>query len=189
MMRHEVNFLHEVSRDAIEFAEAGGDIRAYSLLRPYYTALVFSMGHPVLRRREVRVAINEAIDRDELVRNGMRGHGEIAEGPFWPNHWAYPQGRFPVSFNPEAAKLRLESVGLKIDRRHTAADAGAVRVLLPHPGRRRALRADRAARAAPPLWRGDRHADRTGARSRSCCRGCRPGISTRSSSRSAAAGF
>jgi peptide/nickel transport system substrate-binding protein len=114
MMRHEVNFLQEVSRDAIEFAEAGGDIRAYPLLRPYYTALVFSMHHPMLRRREVRLAINEAIDRSELVRNGMRGHGQIAEGPFWPNHWAYPQGRFPVSFNPEAARLRLDGVGLKV---------------------------------------------------------------------------
>ena len=114
MMRHEVNFLHEVSRDAIEFAEAGGDIRAYPLLRPYYTALVFSMRHPVLRRPEVRVAINEAIDRHELVTNGMRGNGQIAEGPFWPYHWAYPQGRFPVTLNPEAAKLRLDGIGLKV---------------------------------------------------------------------------
>ena len=113
MMRREVNFLHEVSRDAIDFVEAGGDIRAYSLLRPYYTALVFSMRHPVLKRREVRVAINEALDRNELVRNAMRGHGRIAEGPFWPYHWAYPQGRFPVAFNPEAAKLRLEASGLQ----------------------------------------------------------------------------
>ena len=74
------------------------------------------MRHPVLKRREVRVAINEALDRNELVRNAMRGHGRIAEGPFWPYHWAYPQGRFPVAFNPEAAKLRLEASGLKAGR-------------------------------------------------------------------------
>ena len=114
MMRREVNFLHEVNRDAIEFIEAGGDIRSYPLLRPYYTALVFNMRHPVLRRPEVRVAINEAIDRDELVKNGMRNHGRIAEGPFWPYHWAYPHGRFPVSFNQEAAKLRLDGAGLRV---------------------------------------------------------------------------
>ena len=114
MMRQEVNFLHEVSRDQIEFVEASGDIRAYPLLRPYYTALVFNTKHPVLRRREVRVAINEAVDREELVRNGMRGHGRVAEGPFWPYHWAYPPGRFPVSFNPEAAKLRLDGAGLRV---------------------------------------------------------------------------
>ena len=119
MMRREVNFLHEVSREAIDFVDAGGDIRAYPLLRPYYTALVFSMRHPVLKRREVRVAINEALDRNELVRNAMRGHGRIAEGPFWPYHWAYPQGRFPVAFNPEAAKLRLEAAGLRVESRGT----------------------------------------------------------------------
>lgn len=117
MMRHEVNFLHEVSRDAIEFIEASGDIRTYPLLRPYYTALVFSMHHPVLRRREVRVAINESLDRNEIIQNAMRGHGQIAEGPFWPYHWAYPQGRFPVAFNPEAAKLRLDAVDLKVGAR------------------------------------------------------------------------
>ena len=114
MMRREVNFLHEVSRDAIDFVEAGGDIRAYPLLRPFYTALVFGMRHQALKRREVRVAINEAIDRNELVRNAMRGHGRVAEGPFWPYHWAYPEGRFPVAFNPEAAKLRLDAAGLKV---------------------------------------------------------------------------
>jgi len=117
MMRHDINVLHEVSRDAIEFVEAGGDIRSYPLLRPYYTALVFNARHPVLQRREVRLAINEAIDRDELVQNGMRGHGMVAEGPFWPYHWAYPHGRFPVAFNPEAAKLRLDGAGLKVSAR------------------------------------------------------------------------
>jgi peptide/nickel transport system substrate-binding protein len=114
MMRREVNFLHEVNRDAIEFIEASGDIRTYPLLRPYYTALVFSMRHPVLRRREVRMAINESLDRNEIIQNAMRGHGRVAEGPFWPYHWAYPQGRFPVAFNPEAAKLRLDALDLKV---------------------------------------------------------------------------
>jgi peptide/nickel transport system substrate-binding protein len=114
MMRDEVNVLHEVSREAIGFVEAGGDIRAYPLLRPYYTALVFNARHGVLQRREVRVAINEAIDRDELVENAMRGYGRVAEGPYWPYHWAYPHGRFPTSFNPEAARLRLDGVGLKV---------------------------------------------------------------------------
>ena len=160
MMRREVNFLHEVSRDAIDFVEAGGDIRAYPLLRPYYTALVFSMRHPVLKRREVRVAINEALDRNELVRNAMRGHGRIAEGPFWPYHWAYPQGRFPVAFNPEAAKLRLEASGLKVEYRQRATDAGAFRVHVSRPRRRRPVRAHCAAGATAAVCRRHRHADR-----------------------------
>ena len=41
----------------------------------------------------------------------------MPKGPFWPYHWAYPQGRFPVAFNPEAAKLRLDAAGLKVGDR------------------------------------------------------------------------
>jgi ABC-type transport system substrate-binding protein len=116
MMRGDVNFLHEVSRDAIGFLEAGGNIRAYPLLRPYYVPLVFNLKHPILHRKDVRVALNEAIDREEVVVNGMRGQGQVAEGPFWPHHWAYASGRHATAFNPEAARLRLEAAGLAVQR-------------------------------------------------------------------------
>ena len=118
MLRGDVNFLHEVSRDAIDFLEAGGDIQAYRLLRPYTVPLVFNLRHPVLRRTDVRVAISEAIDRSEVVANGMRGHGEVAEGPFWPFHWAYSRGRYASPYNPEAAAVRLDAAGLPASKRH-----------------------------------------------------------------------
>ena len=117
MLRNEVNFLHEVNRDAIDFIHAGGDIRAYPMLRPYAVTLVFNLKHPILQRREVRLALTEAIDREEVVQNGMRGNGEAAEGPFWPRHWAYPQGRRAPAYNPDAAKIRLEGAGLPMNRR------------------------------------------------------------------------
>ena len=118
MMRKEVNFLHEVNRDAIEFIEAGGDVRAYPLLRPYVVSLVFNIRHPLFRRREVRVALNEAVDREEVVQKGMRKHGQAADGPFWLHHWAYPRGRQPKIYNPEASKIRLDSEGFRVERRH-----------------------------------------------------------------------
>jgi ABC-type transport system substrate-binding protein len=116
MLRGDVNFLHEVNRDSIEFIEAGGNVQAYPLLRPYVVPLVFNLKHPVLQKQEVRVAINESIDREEIVRNGMRGHGEPAEGPFWPHHWAYSRGRHAFPFNPEAARLRLDAAGVRVVR-------------------------------------------------------------------------
>jgi peptide/nickel transport system substrate-binding protein len=118
MLRGEVNFLHEVNRDAIDFIETGGQITAYPLLRPFLSALVFNQRHPVLGRRDVRVALNESINREEVVSNGMRGHGEVAEGPFWPHHWAYPHGRVAVSHNPEAARVRLDAAGLRVRSRN-----------------------------------------------------------------------
>ena len=114
MMRGEVNFLHEVSREAIDFLAAGGDIQIYPLLRPYTILMTFNLRHPILKRREVRLALNEAVDRDEIVRNALRGHGQVAEGPFWPYHWAYSRGRYPSPYNPEAAKVRLDAAALPV---------------------------------------------------------------------------
>jgi ABC-type transport system substrate-binding protein len=116
MMRGEVNFLHEVSREAIEFLQAGGDFQTYPLLRPYVIPLVFNLRHPILAKREVRVALNEAIDREEVVRNGMRGHGQVAEGPYWPFLSTYTRGRYPSPYNPEAAKVRLDAAGFPVKR-------------------------------------------------------------------------
>ena len=117
MMRGDVNFLHEINRDAIEFAEAGGGIRAYPLLRPYYVSLLFNVKHPILKRREVRLALNEAVDKEEVVRVGIRGYGQVADGPFWPYHWAYPQTVATRPFNLHAASVRLDAAGLKLESR------------------------------------------------------------------------
>ena len=114
MMRGEINVLPEVSPDAIDFIQAGGANQAYPLLRPYYVSLVFNLKHEILKRREVRFAVTEAIDRREIVETGLRGHGEIAEGPFWPNHWAYPHGHRMAPYNPEAARVRLEAARLPV---------------------------------------------------------------------------
>lgn len=112
MMRDELNFLHEVNRDAIDFIAAGGDIRGYPMLRPYYISLAFNVEDPILRPVGVRLALSEAIDREEIVRTGMRGYGEAAQGPFWPYHWAYEQAPRQGGYNPRAAQLRLDAMGL-----------------------------------------------------------------------------
>jgi ABC-type transport system substrate-binding protein len=114
-----VNVLHEVNPDAIEFIEAGGNIRAYSLLRPYYVPLVFNLRHKTLQRKAVRVALAEAIDREEIVDRGLNGHGQVAQGPVWPHHWAHPLGLSPPRHNPEAARVRLDAAGLPVRERTT----------------------------------------------------------------------
>jgi ABC-type transport system substrate-binding protein len=111
MMRGEVNFLHEVSRDAVKFVDEESDVNTFPLLRPYYIALVFNVRHAVLARREVRVALNEAVDRQAIVRQGMWERGRPADGPIWPYHWAYSAAQRVHSYNPEAARVRLDAAG------------------------------------------------------------------------------
>jgi peptide/nickel transport system substrate-binding protein len=114
MMRGSLDMLYEVSRDAVEFVEAESAIKTYTFPRAYYIPLVFNVRHPVLKNAQVRRAINQALDKEALVKEGLRGRGRPADGPIWPDHWAYIAARQPTAFNPDAARLRLDTAGYPI---------------------------------------------------------------------------
>ena len=114
MMRGDIDVLHEVSRDAADFVEAESTVNAYSFPYPYYIPLVFNVRHPVLRRAEVRRALTEAVDREAIVKDALRGRGRPAYGPLWPEHWAYTARPPSPSFQPATARLRLDSAGLPV---------------------------------------------------------------------------
>jgi peptide/nickel transport system substrate-binding protein len=114
MMRGGLDVLHEVSRDALEFVQAETTVNTYSFPRSYYIPLVFNVKRPVLKRADVRRAINEGIDKKALVSEGLRERGRAADGPIWPEHWAYSSSQRTFAFNPEAARLRLDNAGLPI---------------------------------------------------------------------------
>jgi ABC-type transport system substrate-binding protein len=112
LMRGDVSLLHEVNRDAVGFVEAGSRIQTFSFPRPYYIPIVFNVRHPLLGRREVRQAINEAIDRSEVAAKALFNRGQPADGPIWPHHWAYNSATRSYSYNPDAARIRLDAAGL-----------------------------------------------------------------------------
>ena len=112
MMRGEVDMVQEVNRDSAEFLEGASHVHMYSTIRPYYIPLVFNLRHPILKRVEVRRALAEAINRDEIVEQAMRGHGRVADDPIWPFHWAYNAAARKYTHNPNAARLRMDAAGL-----------------------------------------------------------------------------
>ncbi len=114
MMRGETDFLYEVNRDAVEFLEAGTTVQTFSFPRPYYVPIIFNVNHPLLGRRVVRQAINEAIDRSKVVKTALNDRGQPADGPIWPSHWAYHSATSTYAYNPDAAKLRLDAAGLTL---------------------------------------------------------------------------
>lgn len=114
LMRGEINALHEVSPGAMAFVEKESSVRTYTFLRGYYSFLAFNMSHPVLARREVRQALSQAINREEIVKRALDGRGQPADGPIWPFHWAYSTAQRGYTYNPEAARLRLDAAGLRM---------------------------------------------------------------------------
>jgi peptide/nickel transport system substrate-binding protein len=116
MMRREVDMVPEVSRDSVEFLEGATRFDTYSSIRPFYIPLVFNARNPILKNVEVRRAIAEAIDRDDIVNRAMRGHGRAADDPVWPYNWAYTPAARRRSFDPMAAAQRLDKAGFPVRR-------------------------------------------------------------------------
>jgi peptide/nickel transport system substrate-binding protein len=114
LMRGDVDMLYDVSREAMDFVKAETTVKTYSFLRPYYNVLVFNVRHPALKHAEVRRALNEAVDKQTLVQDALRGRGRPADGPLVPEYWAYSPPAHPFMFNPEAATARLEGAGFKV---------------------------------------------------------------------------
>jgi len=114
LMRGEVDMLHEVSRDALEFVEAETAVRTYSFPRPYYYLMAFNLRHPVLQDREVRRAMNLAIDRDVIVQEGLRGRGRPATTPIWPEFWSRSGGTTQARPDADAAQRALDAAGYPV---------------------------------------------------------------------------
>ena len=111
LMRGQIDMLFNISREAVDFVAAETTIKTYSSPNPYYTVLAFNERHPILKNREVRRALNYALDKTALVRDGLRGHGRPADGPLVPEHWAYAPPPDPFVYDPAAARARLDAAG------------------------------------------------------------------------------
>jgi peptide/nickel transport system substrate-binding protein len=116
MMRNDINMLYQVSNDSVDFQEAESSVQAHTFVKAYSIGMVFNTRHPVFKSREVRQALNEAVDRQRIVEIGMRNRGMALDSPVWPYHWAYSAAQRAYSYNPAAARLRLDSAGFKEGR-------------------------------------------------------------------------
>jgi peptide/nickel transport system substrate-binding protein len=112
LLRGQVDMVQQVNRDSAQFLEGASHVEMSSTILPYYIPLVFNVRHPVLSRVEVRRALANAINRDEIVQEAMGGHGRVADDPVWPFHWAYNAAARKYTYNPNAAGLRLDAAGL-----------------------------------------------------------------------------
>lgn len=118
MLRDEVDGLYDVAPEALEFAQDSPQTQVTSFLRPFVTGLVFNVAHPQLGRREVRRALNLAVDRKRVIDTVIGGRGVPATDHLWPNHWARDDSAPAFTFDPDGAKAALDAAGLPATRRN-----------------------------------------------------------------------
>jgi peptide/nickel transport system substrate-binding protein len=114
LMRGEIDMLYEVAPDALDFIEQSSNTQVRSFLRPYAFTLGFNIKHPVLADRDVRRALNMAVNRTEIIKRVFRDHAYPATDHIWPRHWAYDHEVPRLRYDPAKAIELLEAKGLRI---------------------------------------------------------------------------
>lgn len=103
MLRDRIDMLYEVGLDGLDSLTSAKDISVFTHVRRYQHVLVFNSKAEPLRSREIRRALNQAIDKTALIQEALNGHAVPSSGLIWPSHWAF-QANFPqFAFDPEAA--------------------------------------------------------------------------------------
>lgn len=127
LLRDEIDLLHQVSGDARPFLEREPGIEVRPFLRPFVLTLGLNVAHPALRSTKVRLALNHAVDRQEILEGDLGGHGEIATGPVSLRHWAADASVTPYAYDPVLARRLLDEAGLPM---RTGGERGPSRVEL-----------------------------------------------------------
>ncbi len=89
MLRGEVDMLYEVGPEARDVFKSSSVVRMFTFERPYAYVVILNLKKPPLADSAFRRALNTAIDRQAVIATGLNGYGRPAEGPIWPEHWAY----------------------------------------------------------------------------------------------------
>jgi peptide/nickel transport system substrate-binding protein len=113
MLRNNIDMLYEVGADAVSSMQDATNVSMFSFTRAYQYVVLLNVRAPKLKSPQVRRALNAAIDRSELVRDGFDGHAAAATGLVWPQNWAVSPDVQPIAFDPQAAAARLRSNPLR----------------------------------------------------------------------------
>lgn len=113
MLRNRIDMLYEVGPDALASLTGATDVSLFTFVRHYQLLLIFNTELPIFRDANVRRAFNLAINRDELITEGLNGHGLSSSGPIWPNYWAFQSEHPTFRFDAREAAAILRPRKIK----------------------------------------------------------------------------
>jgi peptide/nickel transport system substrate-binding protein len=99
-LRGNLDMLWEVSADALDSLEHSTTISTFVYTRHYQHVIILNANAPALMSHTTRRVLNEAIDRERIVRDALKNHGVVSSGPISPRYWALPSGTQPLRFDP-----------------------------------------------------------------------------------------
>jgi peptide/nickel transport system substrate-binding protein len=114
LLRAKVDMLYEAGNEALDLMRDSKSVALYTFDRPYQYVVILNTRIEKLRSPDVRRALNEAIDRDAIVHEGLLDHGTASTGPISSKHWAYPGRPKTFTYSPEVSASLLNHRPLRL---------------------------------------------------------------------------
>jgi peptide/nickel transport system substrate-binding protein len=102
MLREQLDMLYEVDPDAMNTMKDSKSVHLYTFDRPYQYVVMLNARSPKLQDAALRRALNQAIDRPTLIREGLQGHGRPSVGPVAEDHFAFQKTLPKYTVDPRA---------------------------------------------------------------------------------------
>ncbi len=112
MMAGGIDLMVEVPPDNVRGFRDDPLFTVYEEAGPHLWFLILNLKEGPMQSREVRQAINYAIDKESLVNDVLQGTATVAAGPTPPAfNWAYNEDLDPYPFDPDRARELLAEAG------------------------------------------------------------------------------
>ncbi len=107
----EIDLYHKFPPQAYNRLSQNPDLRIYKFPSRSYYFIGWNNAHPLFENRNVRRALNMAIDRQEIIDALCYGLARPVNGHFLSWLWAYAESLEPLPYDPEEARRILAEEG------------------------------------------------------------------------------
>lgn len=102
---------YSIAAKDVASVKSGNELALKTIPGIGFTSLEFNIVKEPFTKKELRQAVAEALDRDEINKTVFFGVNQVAQGPIPPSSWAYDPNFKPYSGNVAKAREYLKAGG------------------------------------------------------------------------------
>jgi peptide/nickel transport system substrate-binding protein len=107
----DIDVTYQIAAKDVAAVKAGSELVLKDVAGLGFNALQFNAAKEPFNTKELRQAVCEALDRDQILKVVNFGVGQIAQGPIPPSSWAFDANYKPYGANIAKAKEYLKAAG------------------------------------------------------------------------------
>ena len=107
LMRHEVDLVQYINQENYLVLKKDSSFKTYSIDWRMYWAIAYNLQDSILAAPQVRKAIANGINKQEIINKLSEGGGIESIGPFYPHSVGRKAGSNLLEYNPVKARLQL----------------------------------------------------------------------------------